>query len=169
MDVNPPARTSAGTGTAPDTSGTASASEATERLRRSSFGMVCALLLQYGLGIGVNLFVNVPDKDQGKGTGAAFGNAFSNGPAALAAHAGIGLLLVINVIVALIMSIRTRLPLMITTAVVGLLSVFGAAFAGATFVDKGQNSASMTMAVLTGVAIACYAINLYVLGAPRKD
>lgn len=169
MDLNPPARTSTGTGAAPDTSRSASAAAAAERLRRSSFGAVCALLLQYGLGIGVNLFVNVPDKDQGKGMGAAFGNAFSNGPAALAAHAGIGLLLVINVIVALIVSIRTRMPLMLATGVIGLLSVVGAAFSGATFVDKGQNSASMTMAVLTGVAIACYAINLYVLGAPKKD
>jgi hypothetical protein len=167
MDLNPPAQTDTGTGV-PDTSRSSAASEAAERLRRSSFGAVCALLLQYGLGIGVNLFVNVPDKDQGKGMGASFGNAFSNGPAALAAHAGIGLLIVINVIVILIVSIRTRLPLMIATGVIGFLAVLGAAMAGATFVDKGQNSASMTMAVLTGVALACYAINLYVLGA-KKD
>jgi hypothetical protein len=165
MDLNPPAQT--GTGAAPGASRGASASAAADRLRRSSFGAVCALLLQYGLGMGVSLFVNVPDKDQGKGMGASFGNAFSNGPAALAAHAGIGLLLIINVIVVLVISLRTRLPLMIATGVIGLLSVVGAAFSGATFVDKGQNSASMTMAVLTGVAIACYVVNLYVLGARR--
>ena len=168
MDLNPPAQTDTGAGAAPETTRSTAASAAAERLRRSSFGAVCALLIQYGLGMGVNLFVKVPDKDQGKGMGASFGNAFSNGPAALAAHAGIGLLIVVNVIVVLIVSFRTRLPLMIATGVIGLLSVVGAAMAGATFVDKGQNSASMTMAVLTGVAIACYAINLYVLGA-RKD
>ena len=168
MDLNPPARTGTGPDATPDASRSASTSAVAERLRRASFGAVCALLIEYGLGMGVSLFVNVPDKDQGKGMGASFGNAFSNGPAALAVHAGVGLLLVINVIVVLIISLRTRLPLMIATGVIGLLAVVGAASSGANFVDKGQNSASMTMAVLTGVAIACYVVNLYVLGA-RKD
>jgi hypothetical protein len=140
---------------------------AVARLRRSSFGAVMALIVQYGLGMGVNLFVNVPDADKGKGMGAAFGKAFSNGPAALAAHAGIGLLLVINVIVVLVTAFRARHRVALVSSIVGALCVIGAAFSGATFVDKGANSASMTMAVLTGVAIACYAINLYVLGAER--
>ncbi|HZP53387.1 hypothetical protein [Actinocrinis sp.] len=138
-----------------------------ERLRRSSFGAVLALIVQYGLGMGVNLFVNVPDADKGKGMGAAFGKAFSNGPAALAAHAGIGLLLVINVIVVLVTAFRAGHRVALVSSIVGALCVIGAAFSGATFVDKGANSASMTMAVLTGVAIACYAVNLYVLGAER--
>ncbi|HEV2346007.1 MAG TPA: hypothetical protein VGS97_18045 [Actinocrinis sp.] len=139
-----------------------------ERLRRASFGSLLALLIQYGLGMGVSLFVNVPDADKGRGTGEAFGKALSSGPAALAAHAGIGLLLIVNVIVVLVLAIRTRLPSMIISAAVGLLCVIGAAFSGADFVDKGMNSSSMTMAVLTGVAIACYAVNLYVLGSRRS-
>lgn len=167
MDLSPPAQ--AGTAAASGTSRSASAPALTERLRRASFGMVCALLIQYGLGIGVNLFVNVPDKDKGQGTGAAFGNAFSSGPAALAAHAGIGLLLIINVIVVLVLAIRTKVTWAMATSIIGFLAVIGAAFAGATFVDKATNSASMTMAVLTGVAIACYVINLYVLGFRKDD
>jgi hypothetical protein len=168
MDLNPAAQTGTGSGTASGTSRSAAA-PLTERLRRASFGMVCALLIQYGLGVGVSLFVNVPDKDKGKGTGAAFGNAFSNGPAALAAHAGIGLLLIINVIVVLVLAIRTKTAWAMATSIIGFLSVIGAAFAGAAFVDKGQNSASMTMAVLTGVAIACYVVNLYVLGFRKEN
>ncbi len=66
----------------------------------------------------------------GQGDGRVVRNAFSNGPAALAAHAGIGLLIVINVIVILVVSIRTRLPLMIATGVIGFLAVLGAAMAG---------------------------------------
>lgn len=171
MDVNPQPH-GATAGHAPDAAAaaaTAPARQVTERLRRSSFGMVCGLLLQYGLGMGVALFVNVPDADKGKGAGASFGNAFSNGPAAIGAHAAIGLLLVVNVIVVLVLSIRTRRGSMIATGLIGLLCVIGAAFSGAAFLDKGQNSASMTMAVLTGVAIACYVVNLYVLGFPEKD
>jgi len=165
MDLTPQA-TTGDTATAPS-AGTARSSAA-ERLRRSSFGAVMALIVQYGLGMGVNLFVNVPDADQGKGIGGAFGKAMSNGPAALAVHAGIGLLLIINVIVVLVTAIRARHRATLVSSIVGALCVIGAAFSGASFVDKGANSASMAMAVLTGVAIACYAINLYVLGAERN-
>lgn len=139
-----------------------------ERMRRASLGSLLALLIEYGLGIGVNLFVNVPDADKNKGVGAAFGKAFSNGPAALAAHAGIGLLLIVNVIVVLVLALRTRIVPVVVSAIVGFLCVIGAAFSGASFVDKGDNSASMAMAMLTGVALACYAINLYVLGGRRE-
>ncbi|HET9169231.1 MAG TPA: hypothetical protein VFN97_07330 [Actinospica sp.] len=146
----------------------ASRSAAEARLRRMSLSSLFALLIQYGLGMGVNLFVNVPDADQGKGTGSAVGKALSNGPAALSVHAGIGLLLILNVISVLVYAIRTRMTSMIVSAAVGFLCVVGAAMSGAAFVDKGANGASMTMAVLTGVAIATYGINLYVLGGRRE-
>ena len=162
MDLTPQATATVNAASAPTGSAPSVA-----RLRRSSFGAVLALIVQYGLGMGVNLFVNVPDADKGKGMGAAFGKAFSNGPAALAAHAGIGLLLVINVIVVLVTAFRARRRVALISSIVGALCVIGAAFSGASFVDKGANSASMAMAVLTGVAIACYVINLYVLGAER--
>lgn len=143
-------------------------SAAIERLRRASLGSLIALLIQYGLGMGVNLYVNVPASDQGQGTGAAFGKALSNGPAALAVHTGIGLLLIVNVVIVLVLAVRTRQRLVMISAVVGLVSVVGAAFSGAGFVDSGAPGASMTMAVLTGVAVACYAVNLYVLGGRRS-
>ncbi|MGH6657507.1 MAG: hypothetical protein ACRDVE_20170 [Actinocrinis sp.] len=136
-----------------------------DRMRRASLGALVALLIEYGLGIGVNLFVNVPDADQGSGMGAAFGKAMSNGPAALAVHAGIGLLLIINAVVVLVQALMSRTRLAAVISAVAFLCVLGAAFSGATFVDKGQDSASMTMAALTGVALFCYALNLYTLGA----
>jgi hypothetical protein len=141
---------------------------AINRLRRASLGSLIALLIQYGLGMGVNLYVNVPKSDQGHGTGAAFGKAMSNGPAALAVHTGIGLLLVLNVVSVLVLAVRTRLRVVMISAVVGLVSVVGAAFSGAGFVDSGAAGASMTMAVLTGVALACYAVNLYALGGRQS-
>lgn len=165
MDLTPQAATSeAAAGAAPDR---AAPEPAIARLRRSSLGAVLALLVQYGLGMGVNLFVNVPDADQGSGIGAAFGKAMSKGPAALAAHAGIGLLLVINVIVVLVIAVRARHRAALVSSIIGLLCVVGAAFSGASFVTTGKNGDSMSMALLTGIAVACYAINLYVLGGRR--
>lgn len=165
MDLTPQATTGDAAASAP--SARTSSAPAVAKLRRSSLGAVFALIVQYGLGMGVNLFVNVPDADQGKGMGSAIGKSFSNGPAALAAHAGIGLLLVINVIVVLVTAFRAGHRTALVSSIVGALCVIGAAFSGANFVDKGADSASMTMAVLTGVAVACYALNLYVLGAER--
>lgn len=153
------------TASSPANAPAASRRSGIDRMRRASFGALVALLIEYGLGIGVNLFVNVPDADHNSGMGAAFGKAMSNGPAALAVHAGVGLLLIVNAVVVLVQALTSRLRLAAVTSAAGLLCVLGAAFSGATFVDKGQNSASMTMAVLTGVALFCYALNLFTLGS----
>ena len=106
--------------------------------------------------MGVALFVSVPATDQGTGVGEAFGRALSHGPAALTAHTGIGLLLIINVIVVLVLAIRSRLRTLMISAVVGLLCVVGAAFSGANFVNTGANGTSMAMAVLTEVFSATF-------------
>jgi hypothetical protein len=39
---------------------------------------------------------------------------------------------------------------------------------GAAFVGSGADGGSLAMALLTGVALACYAVNLFVLG-PARD
>lgn len=137
-------------------------------LRAMSLGTLVTLVLEYGLGIGVNLFVNVPDADKGVGVGKAFGKAMS-GPAGLAAHAGVGLLLLIAALSVLVRGLLAHRPAVAVLSVLGFLSVVGAAFSGASFVNDGRNSSSMTMAVLTGVAMICYALNLYLLPpAPRR-
>ena len=45
-----------------------------------------------------------------------------------------------------------------------LLAIVGAAASGAAFVDSGADGDSLTMALLTGVALFCYAVGLFVLG-----
>jgi hypothetical protein len=40
----------------------------------------------------------------------------------------------------------------------------GAAASGAAFVGSGADGGSLAMALLTGVALACYAVILFVLG-----
>ena len=60
-------------------------------LRRISLGMLAGLLIQYGLGMIVNLYVSVPARDHGGGMLTAVGRALANGPAALTVHAALGL------------------------------------------------------------------------------
>ena len=134
-------------------------------LRRISLGMAIALLVQYGLGMVVNLDVTVPARDQGGGVFTAIGRALANGPAGLAIHAGLGLLLIIGAIQLVVRSVLARHRPLIWLSSVSLLAIIGAAFNGAAFVNSGNDGASLGMAMLTGIALLCMTISLYVLGS----
>jgi hypothetical protein len=143
------------------------------RLRRSSLAQLLLLLVQTGLGMGVNLYSSLPAADQGKGLMASFGDAVAKGPAAVAVHAIFGMLVFVNACVLVVFSFTVRPAAAKICSIVGWLCIAGAAASGAAFVNANQNSgnaantASLTMAVLTLVAMACYAVNLFVLGDER--
>jgi hypothetical protein len=117
------------------------------------------LVVQYGLGIGVNLYVTLPKGDHGQGVG----TAISNGPAVLSIHAVVGLLLGLAAIGVLVRAAIARDRLVSVISLVGLLAVAGAALGGSRFVSHGTAGASMTMAILTAVALLAYAANLFIL------
>jgi hypothetical protein len=134
-------------------------------LRKNSLGISVMLLAQYGLGMGVNLYAEVPRTDQGSGPAIALGRALSHSPAVLAIHAALGVLLLIAAFSVLSRAILARNRLAILTSIGGLAAIIGAAFSGASFVDHGHPGASMAMAALTGVALLCYLLNLFALTA----
>ncbi len=139
-----------------------------EAVRRSSLGLSAALLVQYALGLWVNMYVTVPGRDQGGGILAAAGRALANGPAALAVHAGLGLVLLLGSIVLVVRAAVARTGFFVVTSAVSLLAVLGAAGAGAAFVNTGQDGASLSMGLLTAVALLCQVINLFRLSAPAS-
>jgi hypothetical protein len=130
-------------------------------VRKASLGLSIALLVQYALGMWVNLYITVPKRDQGGGVPAAVGRALSSGPAALALHAGIGLVIVIGSVALVARAIQARHRVTIVTSLISLLAVAGAAVSGATFVNTGTDGASLGMALLTAVALLCLLVNLY--------
>ena len=134
-------------------------------LRRNSLGISVMLLAQYGLGMGINLYTPVPKSDQGRGLAVAVGRALSNPPAVLAIHAALGLLLLVAAVNVLSRAIRSRQRPAIMTSATGLAAIVGAALSGAAFVDHGHLDASMAMAALTALALLCYLLNLFTLGA----
>ena len=139
-----------------------------EIVRRASLGMMMALLVQFALGMVVNLYATVPVRDHGGGVLTAIGRALANGPAALAIHTGLGLLILLGTISLLVRSVLSRRGPLIWLSAVALLAVLGAASSGASFVNSANNGASLGMALLTGVALACLAVILYLTGAgPR--
>jgi hypothetical protein len=133
-------------------------------LRRASLASLVLLVVQYGVGIAVNLYVTVPKADHGQG----IGTIISTGPAGLTVHIVLGLLLILAAIGLIVQAVIARHRALIVTSVIGLLALAGAAAQGASFVSNGHQSASMVMAVLTGVAVLSYGVSLYLLGSPGQ-
>ena len=129
-------------------------------LRKNSIAIFVMLLAQYGLGMGVNLYANVPAADHGVGLAVAAGRPLTSQPAVLAAHTVLGLLMLVAGISVLVRAILARHHRAIAASAAGLAAITAAAISGATFVSNGQADASMAMAVLTGVALLCYLANL---------
>jgi hypothetical protein len=134
-------------------------------LRRVSVAALIMLVLQYGLGIILNLYVEVPAADAHAGILTEIATA----PLALTAHAILGVALIGTAIllVARAVGVRDRLAAGLATA--GLTAIGGAFGAGEIFVRNGQNAASMAMAVLTGMALLCYIGTLTVATAAGRD
>jgi hypothetical protein len=135
-----------------------------ENLARGNLAAAIMLLIQYGLGVGVNLYVTLPAVGHG---GRGLGQAFSNGPA-LAVHTAVGLLLILTALSMVVRSAIARHRASIVTSVVGLLAILAAAGYGASFVRNGSDAASLGMALATGVALLCYIIGLFVTGQARQ-
>ena len=137
------------------------------RLRGASMGALVMLILQFAIGMIVNLYATIPAGDKGSGFWSAIGRALADGPASLTVHAILGLLLVVTAVTLVVRAAASRLVPVIVTSSIGLLAVLGAAASGSRFVGTQASSASISMAVLTALAMLCYAVSLYVLGSRR--
>jgi hypothetical protein len=115
-------------------------------LRGNCMGAAVLLIIEFALGIVVNLYVHVPKNKS------FLPAIFSS--AALAAHVIVALLLLGATIAALVRAIRLRRAVVFTS--IGLAAILVAAFAGSAFVGNGANSASLTMALATAVAMFSY-------------
>jgi hypothetical protein len=131
-------------------------------LRPNSFSAVVMLLVEYGLGIWVNLYAKIPASDQGKGAFAAFGAAVADGPVALALHALLGTLLLVTAITLIIRAVLARKAATTVIGAVALLAIVAAWLSGARFIGDAADGASFGMAMATAVALLCYVIILFV-------
>lgn len=128
-----------------------------------NLGACALLLIQYLLGMVVNVYVVLPGRHPGASagdyfTGAAAGLAWviADGPAWAAAHAALGMALAAAALAAVALAWRTGSTRGRAASVVGALAIVGAGFNGASFVDYGHAFSSMIMAGLWALALACY-------------
>jgi hypothetical protein len=123
-----------------------------EGVRRVSLAALVMLVIQYGLGIILNLYIAVPASDAHAG----LMQEIASGPLMLTLHALLGLALIGAALVLLVRAVRLQDRVIAVLAAAGLTAIGGAFASGEIFVRNGQSGASLAMALLTGVALLCY-------------
>jgi hypothetical protein len=141
-------------------------------LRANALAAVAMLLIEYCLGISVNLYATLPDADHDKSLFGGLPSAVGNGPVLLSLHALLGTLLLITSTAALIRSARLHGPPLIGLTAIALTAIIIAWLSGSEFVGHMQNTASLVMALATALAMLCYVLVIFLLaisGQPRLD
>jgi hypothetical protein len=133
-------------------------------LRRVCLAALIMLVGQYGLGIVLNLYVPVPASDEHAG----LMREIASGPLTLTVHALLGVALIVTAIALLARAVAVGDRLIAVLAAAGLTAIGGAFASGEIFVHSGKNTASLAMALLTGVALLCYIGALSHLGSARR-
>jgi hypothetical protein len=119
-----------------------------DTLRGNCMGAAVLLIVQFGLGTGINLYGTLPRNKS------FFSTVF--GSAALAAHVVVALLLLGACVSALVRAIRARRAIVPTS--VGLAAVVAAGFSGASFASNSSNGASLGMALATAIAMFSFLV-----------
>ncbi|HVC22773.1 MAG TPA: hypothetical protein VNH82_05030 [Candidatus Dormibacteraeota bacterium] len=131
-------------------------------LRALGMGMVGLCLLQYVVGMVLNLFVSIPRHHPGTSGPNYFGRALQSDlwglsqGGLLAIHVAVGVLLLVGswrLAVAAFQAPRSGLR---AVSILALLAVVAAGFNGASFLSYGQNLSSMIMAASFAIAMFCF-------------
>jgi hypothetical protein len=129
-----------------------------DTLRGNCMGAAVLLIVQFGLGMGLNLYVTLPAGKSFLST--VFGSPGLDGTV-LAVHAIVALALLGAAISALVRAIRVRRAVAFTSA--GLAAIVAAAAAGVSFAGSQSNGASLAMALATAMAMFCYLAAIFSL------
>jgi hypothetical protein len=140
-------------------------------MRNQFLGTLVFLIVQFLLGMAVNLFVTIPTNHPGANPPEYFSGvvqsvtwAILHGHILLILHASLGLLLVLNAIGLLLASIRDRARDLIWVTALGLFGVLAAGFNGGSFLNYHQDFSSMIMATFFAWAVIAYMVGLFLTG-----
>ena len=129
-------------------------------IRISSLATIVVLVVQSALGTAENLYGTMPAARHPIGL-------FSGG-ALLAVHGVLGVALALGAIAAAVRAVRARHRPVAISSVTAMAALIAATLTGFMFLDKGQDGASLGMALATGAAMICYGFNIWVLGGARQ-
>ena len=146
-----------------------------ERMRSQFLGTLVLLIIEFLLGMSVNLFVTIPTDHPGANPPEYFGGvvqsvtwAILHGPVLLIIHASLGLLLVLNGAGLLVAAIRTRARDLITLSAFGAFGILAAGFNGGSFLNYNEDVSSMLIASFFAMAVILYAVGLFVTDRPSR-
>ncbi|HEV8666492.1 MAG TPA: hypothetical protein VN665_01415 [Candidatus Paceibacterota bacterium] len=131
-------------------------------LRLNAMFLIGALVVQYALGMYVNLFVSFPENAT---DGQLWEFAWSQPP--LAAHIILAILLLLGAIVALVRAVLYKNKGWIIANTVGLLAILAAGASGASFIPSQGDIYSYSMSLAFLAAMLAYALGL--LSSPRSE
>jgi hypothetical protein len=114
--------------------------------------ILAGLVIQIALGMILNLYIAIPATD----ARTSYLREIETAPGLLTAHALIALLVLATAGILLLRAIGLRDMAVIAPVTAGLAALLGAFAAGEVFVRKDESSASLSMAILTSVALLCY-------------
>ncbi|MGH9072163.1 MAG: hypothetical protein ACRDX8_13610 [Acidimicrobiales bacterium] len=143
-----------------------------DKFRRLNLTMLVLLLVQFGFGIGTNLYVKIPSQHPGAqasnyftGLMKGIGWVIPNGAIVLAAHAALGLALILVGLAVLVRSFSAHRGGILAASLIGWLAIIGAGFNGASFLNYNNDISSLIMSLLFALAVLCYGVTLYLLAA----
>lgn len=134
-------------------------------LRANSLAATVMLVIEFGIGMWVNLYASLQPAELGSNLATGFAHAIASGPVGLSIHAILGVLLIVSATIAVIRAALARRRVLIAVTAVGLAAMVFAALGGARFIGDRAADTSMSMAAGTGVAILCYALVLFITPA----
>jgi hypothetical protein len=142
---------------------------ARQRAFRTTLGFALGMLIvQFLLGMAVNLFVKIPANHPGANPPEYFGGvvtsvtwAILHGGLWLTLHGAWGLVLLLGAVGTVVQAIRLGGGSRITFASLGFIGVVGAGFNGGSFLNYNQDFSSMLMAVGFALAMSAYIAALF--------
>ena len=143
------------------------------QVRNAPIGMIVTLLVQFLLGMWVNLFVDIPKDHQGANPPEYFSGvavnvtwAILHGPSIfLVLHAVLGLILVAGSISFVVQAVGSGPRSLAIAAIVGAVAVLFAGLNGGSFLNYHEDFSSMIMASFFAIAVGAYAWALSITSA----
>ena len=114
--------------------------------------ILTGLVIQLAIGTILNLYIAVP----ADGSRTSYLREIETAPGMLTAHALLAVLILATAGILLLRAVALRDMAVIVLVAVGLAALLGAFAAGEVFVRNDQSSASLSMAILTSIALLCY-------------
>ena len=144
-------------------------------MRTGFLSAMIVLVIQFLLGIAVNLFVTIPTDHPGARPVEYFSGvvqsvtwAIIHGHMLLIVHASLGLLLVLAALGLLVQAIRARVRPMIVTTAIAFVAVLAAGFNGGSFLNYNEDFSSMLMAAFFAAAVIAYTAGLFIMAGPER-